>query len=419
MKPKDRKYHPSHVSRVIRSLFHRFWHLSRSDVFAVSGSCGKTSTTHFLGKILCERASCFVGVHRNARIPILKNLLKARRPYRFFVQEVGIKQPGEMAQILFLLRPNIGIVTTIGSDHYTNFRTLDATAAEKGLLIESLPKSGTAVLNADDPHVLDMRKKTAARVLTYGLSDQADVRATDIRSVWPERLSMTVTFQGESVRIQTGLFGDLLATSVLAAIAGALAVGVTLKQCETSLKGIDSFPGRLSIHRHPKGSWLVNDTFKAPFWSAEKVLSMMENAKAPRKTVVMGSFSDRGNGSESKKYRAMAKLGLDVADRVFVVGNKAPYIQKMMTPQLEGRLVGIDSVETACRLLAEDCLENELVLLKSGSKIHLERIICGQVKGFKCWKESCEKKIPCQECQESGLLFSSADGSTDAGPLKI
>ena len=70
-----------------------------------------------------------------------------------------MKQPGEMGKILFLLRPNIGIVTIIGSDHYTNFRTLDATAAEKGVLIESLPKSGTAVLNADDPYVLDMQKK--------------------------------------------------------------------------------------------------------------------------------------------------------------------------------------------------------------------------------------------------------------------
>ena len=330
-----------------------------------------------------------------------------------------MKQPGDMVQSLFLLRPNIGIVTTIGSDHYTNFRTLDATAAEKGVLIESLPKSGTAVLNADDPYVLDMQKKTAARVLTYGLSNQADVRATDIRSAWPERLSMTVTFQNESVRIETNLFGDLLTTSLLAAVAGALAGGLTLKQCETSLKGIDSFPNRLSIHRHPKGAWILNDTFKAPFWSVEKVISMMKDAKATRKTIVLGSFSDRGNSSESKKYRAMVSLGLSAADRVLVVGSKGAYIKKMMTPQLKNRLVAIESIETACRLLAEDCVENELVLLKSGSKIHMERMICGQKEGFKCWKDTCKKKIPCQECNESGLLVSPADGPTYAGPLKI
>ena len=215
---------------------------------------------------------------------------------------------------------------------------------------------------------------------------------------------MTVTFQNESVRIETNLFGDLLTTSLLAAVAGALAGGLTLKQCETSLKGIDSFPNRLSIHRHPKGAWILNDTFKAPFWSAEKVISMMKDAKATRKTIVLGSFSDPGSRSESQKYRAMVELGLNVADRVVVVGTKGgTYIKKIMTPQLKNRLVAIESIETACRQLAEDCVENELVLLKSSGKFHLERMICWQKEGFKCWKDACEKKIPCEKCPESGL----------------
>ena len=396
------------MGRVVRSRIHRFWYLSRSDVFAVAGSCGKTSATHFLGKILSDYGPCFFGVDRNCGRANLKNLLKVRTPYRFYVQETGVGGPGDMAKQISLLRPNIGIVTTIGKDHFTNFRTLDATAAEKGVLIESLPNSGIAVLNADDPYVIDMRNKTGARVLTYGLSEQADVRATDIRSAWPERLSMTVTFQGESVRIETGLCGDLLATSLLAAVAGALAVGVPLNQCGTSLKGIDSFDRRLSICRSPQGAWIINDTLKAPFWGVEKVVALMKDATAPRKTVVFGSFSDTGSGSESKKYRAMARLGLEVADRVIFVGSTATYIKKMITPQLEDRLVVIESIETACRLLAETWVENELVLLKSNINIHLERMICGQKEEFKCWKEICEKKTPCQKCEESGLVFASS-----------
>jgi UDP-N-acetylmuramoyl-tripeptide--D-alanyl-D-alanine ligase len=356
-----------------------------------------------LGKILSDCAPSFVGVNKNCGKATLKNLAKTRTRYRYFVQEAGVTRPGDMARNISLLRPNIGIVTTIGKDHYTNFRTLDATAAEKGTLIESLPNSGTAVLNADDPHVLGMRQRTVARVLTYGLSEQADVRATEILSVWPERLSMTVTFQGESVRIETGLFGDLLTTSLLAAIAGALAAGVSLKQCETSLDGIESFLRRLSIHRSPQGSWIINDTCKAPFWGVERVISLMRDATAPRTTVVLGSFSDTGSGSASRKYRAMAQLGLDVADRVIFVGSNAAYIKKMITPQLEGRLFAFDSIKTACQLLAEDCMENELVLLKSSNNFYLERMIYGQKEEFKCWKETCEKKIHCEECKESGL----------------
>ena len=407
MKLRDRKYHPRQMWRVTRCVIHRFWHLSQADVFAVTGSCGKTSATHFLGKILADCAPCYIGVHRNCGKAILKNLLKARRHCRYFVQETGVFRSGDMAKNISLLRPNIGIVTTIGQDHYTSFRTLDATAAEKGVLIASLPKSGTAVLNADDPHVLGMRQRTRAKVLTYGFSEQADVRAAGIRSVWPERLSLTVTFQGESVRIETGLFGDLLAISLLAAVAGALAAGVSLQQCKRSLDGIVSFPSRLSIHRSPQGSWIINDTVKAPYWSVEKVLSLMKNATAPRKTVVMGSFSDIA-GADSRKYRTMAHLGLEVADRVIFVGSKSGYVRKIITPEIEGRLLAFDSIEHACRLLAEDCVENELVLLKSNSNFHLERILCWQKEGFKCWKGACDKKIFCQDCEESGLVVTPA-----------
>ena len=403
MKLRKRKYHPRQLWRVTRAKTHRLWHLSSADVIAVTGSCGKTSATHFLGKILIDCAPSFVGINKNNGKPIIENLVNVRTRYRFYLQETGVAQPGDMAKNMSLLRPNIGIVTTIGQDHYTSFRTLDATAAEKGVLIESLPNSGTAVLNADDPHVLGMRQRTEARVLTYGLSEQADVRATEIRSTWPERLSMTVTFQGESVRIETGLFGDLLTTSLLAAVAGALAAGVSLKQCETSLHGIDSFLHRLSIHRSPQGSWIIADTFKAPFWSVKKVILLMKDAKAPRKTVILGSLSDTGGGSASNKYRALARLGLDVADRVILVGSTSSAIKKMMTPELENRLFAFDSIETACRTLADDCVDNELLLLKSNVDFHLERIIYGQKEEFKCWKETCKKKISCVDCPESGL----------------
>jgi UDP-N-acetylmuramoyl-tripeptide--D-alanyl-D-alanine ligase len=408
MKLRDMPCHPRHMVRRLRAvLVGRLFHLSRAEILAVTGSCGKTSATHFLGKILSDCGSSYVGVHRNSARSIVKTLRKIRTSYRYFLHEAGVAFPGDMKKIVSVLRPNIGIVTTIGLDHYTSFRTLEGTSAEKGVLIESLPKTGVAVLNADDPHVLAMARRTPAKVLTYGVSDRADVRAADIRAVWPERLSLTVTYRGESVRISTGLFGDLLTTSLLAAVAGALAAGISLKQCAASLNGIESFHARLSIHSGPRGAWILKDTVKAPFWSIEKVISMMKNAQAPRKTIVFGSFSDTG-GSVSRKYRAAARQALEAADRVIFAGAKTVHIREMVTPEIEGRLLTIDCMETACRFLSENCVENELVLLKSNSDFHLERMICGLKGGFKCWRGSCKRKIDCENCPESGLRDSSA-----------
>jgi UDP-N-acetylmuramoyl-tripeptide--D-alanyl-D-alanine ligase len=353
-------------------LLRRRFHNTR--FIAITGSCGKTSATHFLGKILSDYFPTHVGVKNNCISAIMITLRDARRRHRFVVQETGISAPGMMSPSVRLLRPDIGIVTTVGQDHHTSFRTLEATAAEKGILIESLPESGTAVLNADDSHVLAMGKRTRAAILTYGLSESADVRAASIRAVWPDRLSLTVIFRGEQVRIETNLFGDLVVPSILSAVAGALVCGVSLSQCAESLKGIEAVPRRMSVHRNRSGVWFVDDSYKAPFWSVEKAIMQVKDVLAPRKTLVMGSFSDTP-GSDSSKYRAMARLGLQIADRVIFVGGKAVYIKKMMMPGTEGRLYAFDTTEPVYDLLVQTALPDELVLIKSNDSERLDILI--------------------------------------------
>jgi UDP-N-acetylmuramoyl-tripeptide--D-alanyl-D-alanine ligase len=375
----------------------------KATVLAVTGSCGKTSATHFLGKILSDGHPCLIGILYNCREAMLKTLRRVNRSHRFVLQETGADGPGYMLGILPMLRPHIGIVTSIGQDHRQKFRTLEATAAEKGLLIESLPYSGVAVLNADDPNVLAMAPRTKARVLTYGLSAGADVRASDIRCGWPERLSLTVTYQGESVRIETDLFGGLLTCSILAAVCGALAAGIDLKQCAASLKSVQSFPRRMAIHSTSRGAWYICDTAKAPYWGIAKVLALLKDVNAPRRTVVFGSFSDTA-GSDSDKYRGMAKQALEIAERVIFIGKKATHIRKMLTPETRGRLYMMESLQDAARLLAEDVVTDELVLIKSSNLEHAERLFFSQDNTLQCWKPVCPLNFSCEQCTESGLV---------------
>jgi len=385
--------------------------LGETTVLAVTGSCGKTTTTAFLGKVLSDHYNGFVGVRDNDENSIMRNLKKLKRSDRFFLQEVSGDAPGVMTRNVKVLRPDIGIVTTIGQDHYRNFRTLEATAREKGVLIESLPAHGFAVLNADDPHVAAMANRAKAKLLTYGLSEGVEVRATEIESCWPQRLSMTITYQGQSVRLKTNLFGDLLIPSVLGAVAGALAVGIDLNRCVNSLTGIESFARRMSIHQSPQGAWFVNDAGKAPFWGVEKVLALLGHVNAPRVTVVFGTFSDTA-GSDSPKYRQIAREALKIVDRVLFVGPKAGYVRKRITPELEGRLFVMESAQAAIHHLNENVIKDELILIKSGNRDHLERLIYGQSTELNCWKQYCPKMISCHQCEESGLISGEGrDGS--------
>jgi UDP-N-acetylmuramoyl-tripeptide--D-alanyl-D-alanine ligase len=117
---------------------------------AITGSCGKT-TSRLLAAAILERAGpC---QHGETWVPAkLAQVLEQVGPEtRFCVCEVGATGPGSLSEPLRLLNPQIGVVTTIGGDHYSAFRSLEATALEKGKLVEGLPPKGIAILNADDP----------------------------------------------------------------------------------------------------------------------------------------------------------------------------------------------------------------------------------------------------------------------------
>ncbi len=157
--------------------------LRRCTFIAVTGSCGKTTAKELIAGVLSSK---FRGSKSpedlNQHYHTATALLSVRPGDRFNVQEVGIGKycAGMIDVSVGMIRPQIGVVTKIGSDHISAFGSQDAIAREKRRLIESLPASGTAVLNADDALVLAMRDQCRGRVLTYGVAPDANVRAENI-----------------------------------------------------------------------------------------------------------------------------------------------------------------------------------------------------------------------------------------------
>ncbi|HEX2448393.1 MAG TPA: Mur ligase family protein [Methyloceanibacter sp.] len=174
----------------------------------VTGSCGKTTTTQLTGEVLSAAGRCFVNTDRNGPEGLSRSMLSMRSGFEYAIHELCGAWPGRIRQQTRILKPQIGVVTTVGSDHFKVYRTLEATAKEKGVLAEALPQQGWLILNADDPLVRAMAQRTRARVITYGLSADADVRGSDVTSKWPDRLAVTITHGNESLRVASRLVGN-------------------------------------------------------------------------------------------------------------------------------------------------------------------------------------------------------------------
>jgi len=363
---------------------------------AITGSCGKTTCRLLTAAILEGAGHC---QHGETWIPAkLAQVLEQVGPdTRFCVCEVGATGPRSLSEPLKLLNPQIGIVTTIGGDHYTAFRTLEATALEKGKLVEGLPPEGTAILNADDPLVRGMAERSRARVMTYGVSENAGIRGSAISGQWPDRLALTVAHEGTALRFETQLVGEHWVTSVLAAIACGIACGLDLETCAAAVKSVESAFGRYSVHQRPDRGVYVLDSRKAPYWTIRSSLQFVADARAPRKTILFGTISDY-SGAAGVRYRRAGRDGLEVADRVIFVGPNSGSAAKLRTGALRDRLFTFPTAYQAHAYLQATRVANELIYVKASIADHLERLMLAELDAVVCWKERCKLKYDCQTC---------------------
>ena len=364
----------------------------------VTGSCGKTTTAKLIGAILAADGECHVNIDKNGERSIARGIISLGPSTKYCVNEVCGSKPGKVRKQTRILRPQIGVITAVGSDHYRNYRGLEATSREKGVLAEAVPPHGTVILNADDPHVLGMAARCRGRMLTYGLSTEAEVRGTDVSSAWPDRLQLTVTYRDQNIRIKTELVGEHWATSVLAAVACGIVCGLDLRTCSEVIARFQPPFARCSVHAIPGGPVYVID-YKSPIWTIPASLTFMAKARADRKTIVLGTISDYPGGATSARYRREALRALEVADRVVFVGPQSTSVSKLRQGELKERLFDFQTVYEAANFLHRNFLPGELILLKgSPTADHLERIMLSQIEDVVCWKQGCGRRKGCQYC---------------------
>ncbi len=372
----------------------------------VTGSSGKTTTTQLIGAFLATQGPCRISdMPTNRPENVAGTIFTIRPRHRFCVHELGGSEPQRIAKSVAMFRPHIGVVTRVSYDHYSAFRSLEATAREKGRLVEALPANGTAVLNADEPRVLAMGERTRAQVITYGLSEEAMVRGADLVSAWPEPLSLTVAYEGTRLRVETQLLGEHWAPAVLAALATGIAMGVPLQEAAVALSSVPPVGCRLSPHLMADGVTFIQDTWKAPVYTVPASLRVMETARAPRKIVIIGTVTD-SRKSASKTYRDIAKQALEVADHVIFTGRWAASAIKGHPPQDGQRLLGFNDIYELRNFLPGFLAPGDLVLLKGSTPTdHLERLVLDWEREFPCWRLDCKRYMHCTDCRLRGSHF--------------
>jgi UDP-N-acetylmuramoyl-tripeptide--D-alanyl-D-alanine ligase len=354
--------------------------LGRLKIVGVTGSNGKTTTKNLLRTVL-EQVGPTVAARKsyNNEVGAPTTMLELTDETEYLVAEMGASGVGEIARLVRMARPDVGIVLKVGLAHAGEFGGIEKTVQAKSEMVTDLLPTDVAVLNADDPRVVPMAGVTAARVAWFGLGERAEVRATDL-VVHARGTEFTVTVPGgESARVRFSVLGEHHVMNALAAIAAARELGVPLATVVAGLERVTlAEQWRMQVMGGRHDITVINDAYNASPDSVAAALKTLAQVKRPegRTIAVLGEMSELGefSGEEHDRIGLLAvRLGVS---QLVVVGEGARrlHITAINEGSWDGESAYVETADEAFDLVTSTVRPGDTVLVKSSNSAGLRHL---------------------------------------------
>jgi UDP-N-acetylmuramoyl-tripeptide--D-alanyl-D-alanine ligase len=351
--------------------------IGKLKIVGVTGSNGKTTTKNLLRAVL-ERVGPTVAARAsfNNEVGAPLTMLELTAETEFLVAEMGASAVGEIARLVRMARPDVGVVLKVGLAHAGEFGGIEATVRAKTEMVTDLLPTDVAVLNADDPRVSAMSAATRARVVTFGHGSDADVRASGVRAS-ATGTTFTLHFaSGESREVSFRVLGEHHVMNALAAAAAAEVLGVAEGLIIDALQSVQTAERwRMEVLGGRDGITVINDAYNASPDSMTAALKTLAQIATPgkRTIAVLGEMSELGELAGEEHDR----IGLQVVrlniSQLVVVGSAARrmYISAIREGSWDGEAAIVESPDEAIELLRTSVQPGDTVLVKSSNSAGL------------------------------------------------
>jgi UDP-N-acetylmuramoyl-tripeptide--D-alanyl-D-alanine ligase len=340
----------------------------------VTGSAGKTTTKEAIAHVLGTRFRVLKSegnFNNHFGLPLM--LLKLEPEHDVAVIEMGMSHAGEIRALAKIAQPEIGVVTNVAPVHLEFFDSLAGIARAKYELIESLPPSGTAVLNADDEYVSQFGRDFPGRVVMYGTRATADVRAEDVRSSGTEGAEFDVVCGSARERAKLPLVGEHNVLNALAAVAVGLESGLKFTEAVAALATLVPADKRGQVLQVGNIT-VINDCYNSNPKALEAMVDALAATAATRRIVVAGEMLELGPAGEELHRQAgrhMAQKKIDA-----LVGVRGLAQAMVEGAAREGiRAEFVSTAEEAGEWLAREARKGDVVLLKASRGVKLEKAL--------------------------------------------
>ncbi len=347
-------------------------------VVAVTGANGKTSTKDLAAALLGTRFRTHASPESfNNEIGLPITLLSAPAGTEVVLAEMGARRVGDVALLCRIAQPHVAVVTNVGVAHMEVFGSWEAIVEASAEAVETLGEDGVALLFADDPVAVSYADRTAARVVTFGLSAGAEVRAEAVALDAAGRAAFVLSHEDAREPVELAVPGEHMVPNALAAAACGIVLGMTAAECAAGLKGARVSHWRMETFTTAGGVRVLNDAYNANPESTEAALKAARwMAREGRLIAVLGTMAELGPvAHEAHEWigELAARIGVD---RLVTVGEAARAIAA--SARREGvepeNVASYDDPDDALADVRSHVRSGDVVLFKASRVAALERL---------------------------------------------
>ena len=341
------------------------------NVVGITGSYGKTSVK-FITSTILEGALKTLKTPESYNTPMgVSKTINGEldETYDAFVVEMGARNIGDIKEMTELASPKIGVLTSIGPTHLETFKNIENIMKTKYELIDGLPSDGIAIFNYDNQYIKKLSDKTFKEKITYGIEniEDVDIYATDIE-VSEKGSTFTLGYKtGETIKTTTKMLGEHNISNILAGVAVAKVLGLSLEEIAGRIGLIESVPHRLQLIIPGTGITIIDDAFNSNPVSSKAALDVLSKFKEGRKIIITPGMIELGE-DEAKENKEFGRNIAKVCDFAILVGPKRTIpIQEGIKEQGfdENGLFIVDSLDKATQVLAKLTRPKDVVLFEN------------------------------------------------------
>ncbi|MDD5723100.1 MAG: UDP-N-acetylmuramoyl-tripeptide--D-alanyl-D-alanine ligase [Syntrophales bacterium] len=355
-------------------------------VVAVTGSSGKTTTKEMIAKVAGLSGTVLKSRgNYNNLVGLPLSLLELNVKHEMAVVEMGTNRRGEIARLAAIADPDIGVITNIGPAHLEGFGSLDVIMEEKGDLFLNMKDSGVAVINRDDPFSRVLSDRWLGRNISFGIDENAFVRADRIFMRGERGMSFTLNMGGIGKGIDMTVVGRHNIYNALACAAVCWAMNIEYDLICEGLSSFRQMRGRMDIHRLKSGGTVIDDTYNANPASVMEALKTLSDLKGKNESVViLGDMLELGEEAGILHERVGRAIADTDVSTLFLKGQFSESVAKGAVERgfREDHIYFAEKPDEITGVLHSLVREGDWILVKGSRKMKMEEFLHSILEAF-------------------------------------